>query len=155
MRRVSGQRGFTLIELLVVLAIIGLLATTALASLVRARILAREAAAKQEVAALREAVNLLAQDTHKWPNGCPIEAVANPEISLNGTQAGIVAAPNVGNQGGGCTWTAADIALWGGPYAIATEDPWGNPYYFDPDYIPESPTSRALRRTERIRAERL
>jgi prepilin-type N-terminal cleavage/methylation domain-containing protein len=135
-QRGPAERGFTLIELLVVLAIIGLLATTALASLVRARLLARETAAKQEAAALREAINILAQHVNKWPNGCPVEAVANPEVDLNNPQAGIAFVPAVGNQGGGCTWTAEDIAKWEGPYAVETEDPWGNPYYFDPDYVP-------------------
>lgn len=128
--------GFTLIELLVVIAIIGVLSTLAAVSLNRARLAAREAAAAQDVASLREAVNLLAYHTGKWPNGCPPQGTSNPEVNLNLQQAAITMTPVVGNQGGGCRWRAEDVALWEGPYALTTIDPWGNPYWFDPDYEP-------------------
>jgi hypothetical protein len=119
---------------------------SALVSVIRGRLLAKEAAAKQEVSSLREAVSILALHTHKWPNGCPPEGVSNPEVSLNNSQAGITIAPAVGDQGGGCVWIAGDIALWEGPYAVDTLDPWGNPYYFDPDYVPylNCPSKTAL-----------
>jgi prepilin-type N-terminal cleavage/methylation domain-containing protein len=129
-----GQKGFTLIELLVVIAVIGMLSTLAMISMIRARELAKEAKAKADVDTLATAIGVLASDTGKWPNGCPLEQVANPEVYLNAGQAGIVSAPVVGDQGSGCTWDATDITRWNGPYASQLIDPWGNAYFFDPDY---------------------
>jgi prepilin-type N-terminal cleavage/methylation domain-containing protein len=136
--RLRDNRGFTLIELLVVIAIIGILSTLAVVAVNSARTKARDARAKADVKQLATAVALLAADTGKWPNGCPQEAISNPELYLNAAQAGIAAAPSVGDQGGGCTWTAEDIAKWAGPYmqSASLDDPWGTDYYFDPDYVP-------------------
>lgn len=128
--------GFTLIELLVVIAIIGLLSTLALISYSRARLAAKEAKAAADVDTLVAAIGLLSVDTDKWPNGCPVDSTANPEIDLNDAQAGITQAPHVGDQGDGCFWSAEDIAKWRGPYAQTTVDPWGHHYWFDPDYYP-------------------
>jgi len=135
--RLHKNQGFTLIELLVVIAIIGILSTLAVISLTRARVLAREASAKSELRSIVSAIDLLGADTGKWPNGCPIEGVANPEAYLlSNAQAGLLTAPTVSDQGSGCTWTASDISAWDGPYVNDLTDPWGNSYYFDPDYQP-------------------
>jgi prepilin-type N-terminal cleavage/methylation domain-containing protein len=133
-----GNKGFTLIELLVVIAIIGVLSTLAVVAVMQARDKAKDARARGDVKQLATAVALLAADTGKWPNGCPQEAISNPELYLNAAQAGIATAPTVGDQGGGCTWAAEDIAKWAGPYmqASSLDDPWGSNYYFDPDYVP-------------------
>lgn len=135
-REKRDNRGFTLIELLVVIAIIGVLSTLAVVAVMQARDKAKDARAKGDVKQLATAIALLAADTGKWPNGCPQEAVSNPELYLNAAQAGIAAVPSVGDQGGGCTWAAEDIARWSGPYmqASSLDDPWGHNYYFDPDY---------------------
>jgi len=77
---------------------------------------------------------LLESDTHKWPNGCPAETVANPEVDLSESQAGLVLAPAVGDQGDGCEWVQVDLDSWKGPYVDRVTDSWGNAYYFDPDY---------------------
>lgn len=130
----TRRRGFTLVELLVVIAIIGVLSTIAVVGFATARAKARVASAQADLRQMATAVNLLAADTGKWPNGCAIEDVANPEIYLSSGQAGIAAAPVVGDQGDGCVWLASDIAKWSGPYATGLIDPWGNGYYFDPDY---------------------
>lgn len=132
----THRRGFTLVELLVTMAIIAVLATMSVVAYSAARTKAREAAAKSDVDQLMKAVMLLAEDTGKYPNGCPAERTSNPEVALNGAQAGIVSAPAVGNQGDGCFWTATDVAAWRGPYAANVTDPWDNPYWFDPDYTP-------------------
>ena len=132
--RANASSGFSLVELLVVIAIIGILSSLATVAVFQARDKAKLARAKGDVRQLVTAIQLLSADTGKWPNGCPVEAVSNPEINLTSAQAGIVATPTVGNQGGGCTWTAGDIGRWGGPYMQIVEDPWGNNYYFDPDF---------------------
>lgn len=132
----NKRKGFTIIEILVSIGIIAVLGTMATFSSLRARVAARESRAKEDLATLRNAIALLAQDTGKWPNGCPVERVSNPEVNLSGAQAGMVAAPAVGDQGDGCFWTADDVARWNGPYVQFGEDPWEGPYYFDPDYQP-------------------
>ncbi|MBI4458179.1 prepilin-type N-terminal cleavage/methylation domain-containing protein [Candidatus Uhrbacteria bacterium] len=132
----ATKKGFTLVELLVVISIIGVLSTLAIVAFTRARAAAREAKAKGDIKQMALAVGLLFADTGKWPNGCPVESVANPETYLDTQQAGIRQAPAVGDQGGGCTWTASDISGWAGPYAKTFVDPWGSKYYFDPDYVP-------------------
>ncbi len=132
------SHGFTLVEILVAIAIIGVLSTFAMIATARAREKAFEGKAKATAKQIGTAVGLLANDTGKWPNGCPVEAVSNPETYLNGAQAGLGAAPAVGDQGGGCTWQQADIDKWSGPYmqSVSLTDPWGQDYYFDPDYRP-------------------
>jgi len=133
----TKKRGFTIIELLIVLAIIGILTVIVLPRFNSAREKANEAKARADVRSLAQvALPQLADDTGKWPNGCPTDALGNPEVRLDAQQAGIVEAPVVGNQGGGCEWTAEDIAHWNGPYfrGDTLVDGWGNPYYFDPDY---------------------
>lgn len=119
-----------------VIAIIGVLSTLSMVAFSSARAKAKDAAAKAELKQMATAIQLLSADTGKWPNGCPTEAVSNPEVYLNAPQAGIGSAPTTGDQGNGCVWEVADIAKWGGPYATSFVDPWGHAYYFDPDYVP-------------------
>jgi len=130
----TKKTGFTLIEILIVIAIIGILAGIIIVSLNNATAKARDAVTHSDLNALRSAISLLENDTGKWPNGCPPGQTSNPEAQLNGQQAGINLAPVVGNQGSGCQWTVGDILLWNGPYSHASLDPWGMPYWFDPDY---------------------
>jgi len=132
----SKKSGFTLIEILVVIAIIGLLSTMAVVAFSTAREAAKKARAQNDLSVLRTGIALLIDDTGKWPNGCPVDSVSNPEVQLSSAQAGIGSVPAVGNQGGGCFWTSDDIFNWAGPYASFSQDPWGNEFYFDPDYRP-------------------
>lgn len=136
-----GKRGFTLIELLIVIAIIGILAMVILASLNTARDKAKVAQALAELREIKSATTMLADDTGKWPGGCPPEKVVllYNEVNVDDRQAGImnplppVVGPSVDPE---CEWTAADVAKWKGPYIPFTLDPWGTHYQFDHDYYP-------------------
>lgn len=139
-------KGFTLIELLAVIGIIGLLAAIVLFSLNVAKENAKIAHAKAELKQIQNAMELLASDTGKWPNGCPAGEWENPEVYLDDEWAGltsIVQYPGAVSMGSGfthysCAWTADDLANWKGPYMKNLPlDPWGNHYLFDPDYCDE------------------
>jgi prepilin-type N-terminal cleavage/methylation domain-containing protein len=131
-----GRAGLTLIEILVVIAVIGTLMALGTYSTLRARELAKKAKAQGDLKQILTGIELLEQDTGKWPNGCPPNATANPEVNLSDPQAGLDSQPQIGDQGDGCFWTADDIGRWRGPYAQFKDDPYGNPYWFDPDYTP-------------------
>lgn len=128
--------GFTLIELLITIAIIGLLAGVVMLNLNNARVRSRTTKAEADLRQLRTGIEQLAIDTNKWPNGCPLDQSNNPEVDLNQTNAGLISMPSVGVIDAPCEWTDADVASWGGPYVQMSGalDPWGTPYYFDPDY---------------------
>ena len=125
--------GFTLIELLIVIAIIGILASIVIATVNSARTKAEEAKATLEMKNLKVGLTMLENDTNKWPNGCPIDAVSNPEVNLIDANAGILKTPTIFSSGA-CAWTAYDISRWRGPYSNSALDGWGNSYVFDPDY---------------------
>jgi prepilin-type N-terminal cleavage/methylation domain-containing protein len=61
------EYGFTLIELLVVIAIIGLLSSLAVVSLNSARVKARDALRKADMAQMRTAVTMYYSDHNKYP----------------------------------------------------------------------------------------
>ena len=124
-----GSRGFTLIELLVVIAIIGLLSSIVLASLNTARDKARVARVQADLKQLYAAIQLLYVDTNLHPGAISaVPCVANPETSLNTSNAGLQA-------------TDGDFPGWNGPYMSNVPlDPWGTNYYFDPDYGCEAET---------------
>lgn len=131
--------GFTLIELLVVISIIGILSSVVLTAVGSAREKAREAKAKSELSNVRSAIAMLEHDTGKWPNGCPVGSSANPEVALDTAQAGIKEIPTVCSGGAcndTCAWQQSEVDNWDGPYMKTPVDPWGNSYYFDPDYFP-------------------
>jgi len=65
---VNRRRGFTLIELLVVLAIIGTLLSIATPRYFRSVDLAREAALRQDLAVMRDAIDKHFADTGRYPS---------------------------------------------------------------------------------------
>jgi len=130
-------RGFTLIELMVVIAIIGVLASVVLASVNDARLDAKNVAAYQQLRNINLGIQRMINDMGKMTNGCSPNALANPEVALSTNQAGLVEMPNIQNNGSNCEWTASDLAKWDGPYMdIVPLDQFGNPFFYDPDYIP-------------------
>lgn len=155
------RRGFTLIELLVVISIISLLSSIVLATLGESREKAKIARAQQELLHIRNVIGIMTNDLGKLPCGCPVGENSDPSISLNDANAGLRSqAPKAyifgdsttycAGQGSPppnpppCHWTAADVAKWNmatsngsRPYVtFDLIDPWGRPYYFDPDYVP-------------------
>lgn len=130
----NKNHGFTLLETLVVISIVGILVSMGIVAISIARQNARTTRAEADLRSLRNAIYLLQSDTTRWPNGCPPEEVANPEVNLNTSQAGLILPPVVGNQGDGCRWTQDNLNGWKGPYIDRVVDPWGHDYYFDPDY---------------------
>jgi general secretion pathway protein G len=118
-----SKGGFTLVEVVIVVFIIGVLAVMGIPSFVTARERSRENRAKDDLRVIAEAVQRLAFDTGMWPGGVSVQDQFGSEIlDLNSATAGLL--------------TDSDIFPgWKGPYTRRIrKDPWGQSYYFDPDY---------------------
>ncbi|NIO07824.1 MAG: hypothetical protein GTO40_07370, partial [Deltaproteobacteria bacterium] len=105
------------------IAIIGLLTAIALSAYAHYKEQANIARVKSELKTIHLAIEALAADTERWPGPNTVGLTADDEIwDLTAPEAGLLSA------------TAA-FPNWQGPYiqSIPT-DPWGNPYFFDPDY---------------------
>jgi prepilin-type N-terminal cleavage/methylation domain-containing protein len=136
--------GFTLLELLVVIAIIGILASVVLVSLNNSREKAKYAKAKSELQQVNLALQLLYEDTGRYPHTatdphsdeftlCPPSSstgdffLASNELSLDSINGGLKSDPG---------WLG-----WDGPYMdVPVEDPWGTAYVLDADYSCTSDT---------------
>jgi len=79
--------------------------------------------AETDLEMISAAVLQLAWDTGKWPNGLVRTSPGSAEVwDISGDQSGVMGSDGSYND-------------WKGPYYDGeTLDPWGNPYFFDPDY---------------------
>jgi len=117
------KSGFTLVEIAVVTMIIGLLATLGSLAIMRGIQGSRIKNAQAELEIISTAVLQLAWDTGKWPNGQPRIAGGSTEMW------------DVSEDRCGLLDTDGNYGKWKGPYYDGPiKDPWGNPYFFDPDY---------------------
>ncbi|HEY5654012.1 MAG TPA: prepilin-type N-terminal cleavage/methylation domain-containing protein [Pontiella sp.] len=119
----QNKNGFTLVEIVVVVAIIGLLATLTSLKVVQIINRGRSNAAGVDLSNIATATMQLAWDTGRWPNRAVRTTPGSVEVwDLSKGSAGL------GSNGG-------NYPDWKGPYYLGeTLDPWGNPYFFDPDY---------------------
>ncbi|MBT7065434.1 MAG: prepilin-type N-terminal cleavage/methylation domain-containing protein [Verrucomicrobia bacterium] len=123
MRGTQSRNGFSFTEIMFVVAVIGMLAAVAIPSALKARKTAHTEQAKLDLEMLASAISELAWDTGEWPRGIARNVQSSAESwSLTRGSAGLVA-----NDG--------RFSDWQGPYIKSISvDPWGQPYFFDPDY---------------------
>jgi prepilin-type N-terminal cleavage/methylation domain-containing protein len=115
--------GFTLLEMMFTVAVISVLLMIAIPAISKAREKTSIEKAKADVEIIAAAVQQLAWDTGKWPGAIARNVDQNPEVwDLTQASAGLLA-PHAG------------YGNWKGPYLPEIKpDPWGMPYFFDPDY---------------------
>jgi len=103
--------------------LIAVLATLAIPGIANARRTSREKEARLDLDMLASAIDELAWDTGEWPGGIARNRTSSAETwDLTGGAAGIIE-----NDG--------RFSNWQGPYIRTVGlDPWGQPYFFDPDY---------------------
>lgn len=121
--RCKQNSGFTLIELMVSVTVVAILVAISIPAYSAFKEKARVAQARSDLKGLQTAIQVLATDTDRWPGPNPVGIVSNGEVwDLNDPNAGLtVASPSFVN--------------WHGPYLpLIKKDPWGNDYFFDPDY---------------------
>ena len=127
----AKESGFSMIEMLVVIGAIGILIGIAIPAYNGYRERANIAEVQQVLKDIERAITALAINTGQWPGGEPIGKEGSSEIeNLNLPEAGLT---NNDDD---------DFSNWNGPYIEPSVplDPWGNHYFFDPDYnIPGGP----------------
>ena len=121
--REANRSGFSLAEVMVVVLIVGILTAIVTVSLSKARVESQQKKAETELQILSSAVEQLAWDTGMLPR------------ALNRVTPGSSECWDLTTDDAGLLGTDGDFSNWKGPYIREFgNDPWGNPYFFDPDY---------------------
>ncbi len=116
--------GFTLVEISVVVGILGLLSTLGSLAIMKSVNTSRIKNSQAELEIISVAALQLAWDTGRWPNGA---------LRNNG---GSTEMWDISVPGCGLMDTDGSYGEWKGPYYDGEVlDSWGNPYFFDPDYM--------------------
>lgn len=120
---IKRKFGFTLLEMMFAVGILGLLVSLASYGVVTAHRNALIKQAEGELEMIATATLQMAWDTSRWPN----KALRN--------QPGSVEIWNISTASAGLGANDGSYTEWKGPYFVGSStDPWGNPYFFDPDY---------------------
>ena len=119
----KNRNGFTIGEIMFVVAIFAILFMVAVPSIRKARATSQRKQVETQLEIIAAAIQQLAWDTGRWPRALPRNVAQGSETwDLSTADAGILA-------------TDGDFKGWLGPYAKEVPlDPWGRPYFFDPDY---------------------
>ena len=126
--RFNTEEGFTLLELMICVTIIGILSAIAIPSFLAYREKAKIAQATSDLKTFQLAIMNLALDTTMWPNNIDDAGIADG--SCDSGEIDDLRIPDVGLLA-----TNDDFPDWTGPYLNEMPvDPWGNDYFFDPDY---------------------
>ena len=125
----KSNSGFTLIELMIVIAVVSILAAIAIPNFISYRKKAMIAQAIAELKVIELAVQALAVDTGCWPTE---DGHKNPAGVLTGSDE----MEDLSVPEAGLAATDGNYPGWDGPYLQGIpKDPWGNDYFWDPDYV--------------------
>jgi type II secretory pathway pseudopilin PulG len=126
----NRKHGFTLTETMIMVGLISLLGAIASVAVSKAHRNARIKQTETELNMLAAAVLQMTWDTGRWPNKAVRTTPGSTEIwNITGAAVGLLDTDGSYNN-------------WKGPYYEgAVLDPWGQPYFFDPDYT----TSQGIR----------
>lgn len=118
-----AREGLGLLEIMVVLSVVGVVLAIAVPHFTKARLESKKKAAKAHLELIASAVTQLAWDTGEWPGGISRAVQQSAELWELGTAAA------------GLRSADSRFSNWQGPYIDKIPlDPWGKPYFFDPDY---------------------
>ena len=119
----KAKLGFSLTETMIMVGLIALLGSIATVAMTKAHQNALSKQAEAELNILSAAMLQMAWDTGKWPNKAVRMDPGSTEIwNISGAAAGLLV-------------TDGSYDNWKGPYYEGSVlDPWGQPYFFDPDY---------------------
>lgn len=121
----------TVLELMIVVSLIATLAGILAFAIGSIRDKVWRSQAEQDLQRLAAAIDQLAFDTGQWPGHSPrnasntmVGSTLDEVMDLTTAYAGLITADvTYSNRG------------WKGPYLTSIpSDPWGRPYFFDPDY---------------------
>ncbi|MCF7848663.1 MAG: type II secretion system protein GspG [Kiritimatiellales bacterium] len=117
------KKAFTLVEMMITISVMSILMAMAVFVVkdITRRVYVKQA--KTELEMIATAISQLAWDTGQWPNRTVRNNAGSAEAwDLTPSYTGLL-----GNNG--------SFTGWDGPYIDKIPaDPWGNPYFFDPDY---------------------